>query len=421
MTDSFIALGISPRLAEAANAVGAHEPTPVQQAVIGPVLEGRDVRAQARTGTGKTLAFVLPLLQRFTTAPITTPRRVSVLVLVPTRELAVQVAESFESLAPGLARPPRVECVFGGVSINPQMMALRGGADIVVATPGRLLDLVQHNAVRLSNVTTLVLDEADRLLDKGFADELNLVLTLLPPRRQTLLLSATFPAAVRTLADSHLTDPVQVEIADEPLAVPSIAQRAFLVDEGRRTALLAHLVRQEGWTRVLVFVASRHGSEHLAEKLRRRDLKAAAFHGDLSQGARTRLLEDFKSGHGQIVVATDIASRGIDIVELPVVVNYDLPRSAADHVHRIGRTGRAGAEGLAVSFITAATEAHFRLIEKRQGVRVQRELVRGFEPTETATEAQATGGVKGARKSKKDKLREAEADAAAAAAAVRRR
>lgn len=421
MTDAFTALGLAPRLAAAARAAGAIDPTPVQQAVIPPVLEGRDVRAQARTGTGKTLAFALPLLQRFSSAPITTPRRVSVLVLVPTRELAVQVAASFESLAPGLARPPRVECVFGGVSINPQMMALRGGADIVVATPGRLLDLVQHNAVRLSHVTTLVLDEADRLLDKGFADELNLVLTLLPPRRQTLLMSATFPAAVRTLVDSHLAEPVCVEIADEPLAVPSITQRAFVVDEGRRTALLAHLVRQEAWTRVLVFVASRHGSEHLAEKLRRRDLKAAAFHGDLSQGARTRLLEDFKSGHGQIVVATDIASRGIDIVELPVVVNYDLPRSAADHVHRIGRTGRAGAEGLAVSFVTAASEAHFRLIEKRQGLRVPREQVAGFEPTETATEAQATGGIKGARKSKKDKLREAQADAAAAEGAVRRR
>ena len=421
MTTPFTDLGIAPRLAEAAAARGAIDPTPVQRAVIEPVLSGRDVRAQARTGSGKTLAFVLPLMQRFATATVTTPRRVSVLVLVPTRELAVQVAAVFEGLGPGLARPPRVECVFGGVSINPQMMALRGGADVLVATPGRLLDLLQHNAVRLSYVSTLVLDEADRLLDKGFADEVKLVLSMLPPRRQNLLFSATFPAAVRALADGGLNDPVKVEIADTPLTVPAIQQRAIVVDEARRTALLAHLVREHGWTRVLVFVASRHGSEHLADKLRRRDLSAAAFHGDLSQGARTRLLDDLQSGHGHIVVATDVAARGLDIIELPVVVNYDLPRSAADHVHRIGRTGRAGAHGLAVSFVTAATESHFRLIEKRQGLRVPREQLPGFEPEAVATESEATGGVKGHRKSKKDKLREAAALAADAMEARRSR
>jgi superfamily II DNA/RNA helicase len=310
-------------------------------------------------------------------------------------------------LAPALAQPPKVACLFGGVSINPQMMGLRGGADVVVATPGRLLDLVDHNALSLAQVRALVLDEADRLLDAGFADELGRVLALLPPDRQNLLFSATFPPAVLSLAEALLHDPVHIDTPDEPETVPAIQQRAIEVDESRRTQLLAHLVREGGWKRVLVFVATQYASEHVAEKLRRQDIRAAAFNGDLSQGARTRLLADFKAGAGQVVVATDIASRGLHIDDLPVVVNYDLPRSAADHVHRIGRTGRAGAEGLAISFVSADTEAHFRLIEKRQGFRVPREQVVGFEPVEVATEAQATGGVKGKRKSKKDKLREA--------------
>src|SRR6218665_525850 len=247
---TFEALGLADRLVDAARAVGISAPTPVQAAAIPPVLQGRDVQAQARTGSGKTAAYLLPLLQQFATAPITTPRRVTVLILVPTRELAAQVADTLTSLAPALAKPPKVECVFGGVSINPQMMALRGGADMVVATPGRLLDLVQHNAVTLSNVRTLVLDEADRMLDKGFADELGMILKLLPPRRQTLLYSATFPAAVRTLVDGHLNDPVAVEVADTPLEVPPIQQRAIEVDEARRTQLLAHLIREHGWPRV---------------------------------------------------------------------------------------------------------------------------------------------------------------------------
>jgi len=414
---TFDALGLAPRLLDRALDEGFATPTPVQAAAIPLVLQGRDLRASARTGSGKTAAYVLPLLQRFATAEITTPRRVTTLILVPTRELAAQVAATVRGLAPALARPPKIECLFGGVSINPQMMALRGGADVVIATPGRLLDLVHHNAVSLSRVATLVLDEADRMLDKGFADELGLILQLLPAKRQNLLFSATFPPAVRALAESHLRDPAVVDVADEPLVVPAIRQRAIEVDEPKRTALLAHLIREEGWSRALVFVASQHAAEHVAEKLRRRDIKAAAFHGDLSQGARTQLLEDFKDGYGQVVVATDLASRGIHIADLPVVVNYDLPRSATDHVHRIGRTGRAGADGLAVSFVMADTEAHFRLIEKRQGARVPRERIAGFEPTAVATEAQATGGIKGKRKSKKDKLRELAAEAEAAVAA----
>jgi superfamily II DNA/RNA helicase len=282
-----------------------------------------------------------------------------------------------------------------------------------VATPGRLLDLVQHNAVRLGGVRTLVLDEADRLLDSGFADELRAAIALLPRARQNLLFSATFPPAVQALAQALLKDPLRVTHAPEPAADPAIEQHAVQVDAGRRTALLEHMIRSGGWTRTLVFVATRHATEHVANKLRTRGIASAALHGDLSQGARTQALADFRNGRLQVLVATDLAARGLDIVELPVVVNYDLARSPADHVHRIGRTGRAGARGLAVSFVSAATEAHFRVIEKRQGQRVPREQIAGFEPTEDAPAESATGGVKGRRKSKKDKLREAAAAASA--------
>ncbi len=259
-----------------------------------------------------------------------------------------------------------------------------------------------------------MLDEADRLLDAGFADELERVLALLPRRRQNLLFSATFAPAVQALADGMLHDPVHVDVAQaapEALAAPQIDERAVLVDAAQRTPLLRHLIEQGGWTRVLVFVATRYASEHVADKLRRAGIAAAAFHGDASQGARTQVLADFKAGTLRVLVATDLAARGIDIAHLGVVVNYDLPRSAIDYVHRIGRTARAGASGLAVSFVSADAEAHFRLIEKRQGHRVARERIPGFEPGEAATVQQPGGGVKGRRRSKKDKLREAAARA----------
>jgi superfamily II DNA/RNA helicase len=347
------------------------------------------------------------MLQRMHGLGRATPRRTQALVLVPTRELAAQVGEVIRALAQQLADPVKVAILFGGVSINPQMMGLRGGADVVVATPGRLLDLIDHNALGLAGVAMLVLDEADRLLDTGFADELARVLALLPQRRQNLLFSATFPPAVQALAQGLLRDPIHVDVPREPSAEPAIAQHAVEVDAARRTPLLRHLIRKGNWTRVLVFVATRYASDHVADKLRRSGIEAAAFHGDMSQGARTKALADFKAGRLQVVIATDVAARGIDIAQLPVVVNYDLPRSAADYVHRIGRTARAGASGLAVSFISAGTEAHFRLIEKRQGRRVVRERIEGFEPRESIAPAVPGGGVKGKRKNKKDKLREA--------------
>jgi ATP-dependent RNA helicase RhlE len=252
-----------------------------------------------------------------------------------------------------------------------------------VATPGRLLDLADHNAVRLSDVSTLVLDEADRLLDEGFADELTRVLALLPDRRQNLLFSATFPPAVRSLAELLLRNPVRVDVSvvAGTATVPDIQQRSIAVDPERRTQLLRHLIQRHGWERTLVFVATKYATEHVALKLQRLGFAARALHGDLSQGARTQALADFKAGRVRVLIATDVAARGIDVVDLAAVVNFDLPRSTADYVHRIGRTGRAGASGVAVSFVPAAMEAHFRLIEKRNGFRLERERVGGFEPS----------------------------------------
>ena len=408
----FTSLGLSPALARAMSERGHAAPTAVQAAAIPAALAGRDVRASAQTGSGKTAAFVLPLLQQLEGTARSAPRSTHALILVPTRELAVQVGESVRALARHLSAPVKVATVFGGVSINPQMMALRGGADVVVATPGRLLDLVEHHALQLGSVATLVLDEADRLLDAGFADELARILALLPAKRQNLLFSATFPSAVQVLADALLVAPVRIDVQPAPTEPVRIEQHAVEVDAARRTLLLRHMVQVGGWTRVLVFVATQYAGNTLASKLRGLGLNARPFHGDLSQGARTHVLDEFKCGRLQVIVATDVAARGLDITELPVVVNYDLPRSAVDHTHRIGRTGRAGARGLAVSFIcadVAGSEAHFRLIEKRHGQRVPRERVAGFEPSAAAIPAAALGGLKGKRKSKKDKLREAAA------------
>ncbi len=403
----FSSLGLSPALLRALSARTYTSPTPIQAQAIPAVLQGRDVLGSAQTGSGKTLAFALALLEQLTQTAAEKPRRPRALVLVPTRELAAQVGEEFRNLAQHLSQPLKVSVVFGGVSINPQMMGLRGGTDIVVATPGRLLDLIAHNALTLADVRSLVLDEADRLLDLGFAEELERIRSLLPGKRQNLFFSATFPPAVQALAHTLLRDPLHINVLPAPQDRPDIVQRAISVDAGRRTQLLRQLIVHEHWSRVLVFVATKHAAEIVADKLRKVDIDAEPFHGELSQGKRTQVLADFKAERLTVVVATDVAARGLDIAQLPVVVNYDLPRSTSDYTHRIGRTGRAGASGLAVSFVSAATEAHFRLIEKRQGLQLPREQIPGFEPVETAPAAAATGGVKGTRPSKKDKLRAA--------------
>jgi superfamily II DNA/RNA helicase len=406
----WVALGLTPGLQQALRELAFAAPTPVQAAALPPALAGQDLVACAPTGSGKTAAYALALLQRLDSRRRPAWRRTYALVLVPTRELALQVGETMRALARHLADPVKVAVLFGGVSVNPQMLALRGGAELIVATPGRLLDLIERNAVRLDDVEQLVLDEADRLLDQGFADELERVRALLPSARQSVLFSATWPDAVRDLAAAWLREPAQVDLSVLPDA-SAVVQCAIAVDAGQRTPLLRHLIAQQGWPQVLVFVSTRYATEHVADKLRRGGIGAAAFHGDLSQGARTRLMADFQRGALQVLVATDLAARGLHIHGLPVVVNHDLPRSTTDYTHRIGRTARAGAEGLALSFVPAAAEAHFRLIEKRQGCRVAREQVAGFEPRETAPPrpppGSEAGGVKGRRKSRKDKAREA--------------
>ncbi len=411
----FAALGLSSALAQRAAELGWATPSAIQTTALPAILQGRDVLGLAPTGSGKTAAFLLPLLQRLLAEPGLQgerPRLVRSLIVAPTRELALQIGDVARALAPQI----ETVLVVGGLSINPQMMALRGGAHLVVGTPGRLLDLVQHNALRLSSVGLLVLDEADRLLDLGFADEIGRLLALLPGRRQSLMFSATMPDAVAALAAGVLREPVRL---DAPSAAGAqgllIRQRAIDVDSARRTALLRHLIRTEAWHRVLVFVATQYATEHVADKLRQAGIAAAALHGRLSQGRRRQVLADFQGGALNVLVATDLAARGIDVAALAVVVNHDLPRSVVDYTHRIGRTGRAGAQGLAVSFVcadAAGSEAHFRLLEKRLQQRVAREQVAGFEPAAVAAPPATidpTGGIKGRRKSKKDKLREAKA------------
>jgi len=400
--------GLSEPLIRAANQYDS--PTPVQTAAIPAVLSGSDVLATAKTGSGKTTAYVLPLLQRWLEAPRETPKQLHSLILVPTRELASQVREVVQQFSRHLPERIKVISAVGGVSINPQMMALRGGADFIVATPGRLLDLVERNAVTLSNVSSLVLDEADRMLDLGFADELKRTLALLPLRRQNLLFSATFPAAVEAMAGKLLREPTRIELDTDPQEAADIEQRAIRVDTAKRTPLLRHLIATEGWGRVLVFVAKQYTADHVADKLLHSGIAAYPFHGDLSQGTRREVLDGFKNSSIQVLVATDLAARGLDIAQLPAVLNYDLPRSPADYTHRIGRTGRAGEAGTAISFVTADTQAHFNLIEKRNRLKIPREEISGFEPTETAPPSSpGSGGIKGRRMSKKDKLREAAA------------
>lgn len=455
----FAALGLAPGLQRSAAAAGWLHPSPVQAAAIPAVLAGRDVLVQAPTGAGKTGAFLLPLLQQLLDEPGAAearPRRLHALVLSPTRELAVQTAAAAQALAPQF----KTVVAVGGLSINPQMMALRGGAHVLVVTPGRLLDLTRQNAVRVADLSVLVLDEADRLLDDGFAEETRRVLALLPRQRQTLLFSATLPEAVRVLAKTVQRNALVLQVDEQVAAVaraapggvvapddaaaegaalpasaihppgthppatlqPSIHQRAIAVDTARRAALLRHLLKAEAWPRTLVFVATQYACEHLAAKLQQGGVAATAMHGQLSPARRSEALAALQAGRVKVVVATDVAARGLDIPGLAVVVNHDLPRSSADHLHRIGRTGRAGAMGLAVSFVLAdapGSEAHFRLIEKRQGQRVPRETVVGFEPAAADHSpvlpllSDAAGGIKGRRKSKKDKLRELAALAAA--------
>ena len=328
----------------------------------------------------------MPLLQQLHQIKATENKNakgnyVSGLVLVPTRELAKQVADSIKSYATHFNGAIKTVAVFGGVSANTQMLALRGGTDILVATPGRLLDLISSNAIKLDRVKTLVLDEADRMLSLGFTEELSSLLALLPKKKQTLLFSATFPEQVKTLTQELLNDPVELQL--QSVDASTLVQRVFTVNKGEKTAVLAHLIKENQWRQVLIFVNAKNSCEHLADKLSRRGICAEVFHGDKGQGARTRVLEAFKLGDIEVLIATDIAARGLDIEKLPVVINFDLPRSPADYMHRIGRSGRAGEVGLALSLIDYEDSHHFKVIEKKNKIRLEREQVVGFEVDES--------------------------------------
>ena len=378
---SFDSLGLSAELLRAINDQGYTEPTPIQRKAIPVILEGKDVMAGAQTGTGKTAGFTLPLLQRLSENPIHNRRRpVRALVLTPTRELAAQVGESMATY--GRHLPMRSAVIFGGVKINPQIEKLRQGVDILVATPGRLLDHANQKTVNLSQVEILVLDEADRMLDMGFIHDIRKVLALLPRNhaRQNLLFSATFSNDIKQLASRLLDHPELIEVARRNTTAELIEQVVHPVDKNRKRELLSHMIGSRNWRQVLVFTRTKHGANRLVQQLEKDGLSAAAIHGNKSQGARTRALSHFKSGEVRILVATDIAARGLDIDQLPHVVNYELPNVPEDYVHRIGRTGRAGNEGEAVSLVCVDEHKLLRDIERLLKREIPSKVLEGYEP-----------------------------------------
>jgi ATP-dependent RNA helicase RhlE len=399
---TFSKLGLIDQLQRNLDTLGYATPTPVQAQAIPAVLAGRDLMAAAQTGTGKTAGFALPLLQRLTMeGPQVSSNCVRVLVLVPTRELAEQVHQAFGEY--GASLPLRTHVAYGGVSINPQMMKLRKGLDVLVATPGRLLDLYRQNAVKFEQLQTLVLDEADRMLDLGFSRELDEVFAALPKQRQTLLFSATFSDEIRALSTTLLNNPVRIEISPRNTPVKTIKQWAIPVDKKRKPELFLHLLKKHRWGQVLVFVKTRRGVDELVDILLAQGIRADAIHGDKPQPARLRALEGFKNRDVQILVATDVASRGLDIDDLPQVVNFDLPIVAEDYIHRIGRTGRAGASGMAVSLLCADEAPLLAAIEMLTGQNLQRNAEQGFEPDHRVPETNASGQV--VKKPKKPKLK----------------
>ncbi|HGM6842901.1 TPA: DEAD/DEAH box helicase [Pseudomonas aeruginosa] len=407
-------LGLSEALARAVEAAGYSQPTPVQQRAIPAVLQGRDLMVAAQTGTGKTGGFALPVLERLFPAGHPDrehrhgPRQARVLVLTPTRELAAQVHDSFKVYARDL--PLNSTCIFGGVGMNPQIQALAKGVDVLVACPGRLLDLAGQNKVDLSHVEILVLDEADRMLDMGFIHDVKKVLAKLPPKRQNLLFSATFSKDIVDLANKLLHNPERIEVTPPNTTVERIEQRVFRLPAPQKRALLAHLVTVGAWEQVLVFTRTKHGANRLAEYLTKHGLPAAAIHGNKSQNARTKALADFKANDVRILVATDIAARGLDIDQLPHVVNYELPNVEEDYVHRIGRTGRAGRSGEAISLVAPDEEKLLKAIEKMTRQRIPDGDAQGFDPEAVLPEvAQPERRDKERRSSRERKPKDAQA------------
>jgi len=390
----FDTLGLQAELLRAVAEMGYSNPTPIQQKAIPAVLEGGDILAGAQTGTGKTAGFTLPLLQRLHTSTKPQGKRpVRALILTPTRELAAQIGESVTNY--GRYMPLSSSVIFGGVNIRPQINTLRKGVDIVVATPGRLLDHVGQKTLDLSQVEIVVLDEADRMLDMGFIHDIRKILALLPKKRQSLLFSATFSNEIKTLADKLLYKPTMIEAEQRNTAAPQVSQTVYPIDKGRKRELLSHLIGSHNWQQVLVFARTKHGSNRLAQQLERDGIRSTAIHGNKSQGARTKALADFKSGKARVLVATDIAARGLDIEQLPFVVNYDLPNVPEDYVHRIGRTGRAGHTGQAISLVGGDETSQLRAIEKLLQKKITTEHVPGYERTSSESSATPKSGNNG--------------------------
>lgn len=379
----FNSLGLSQALLKAISKKGYTTPSPIQQKAIPPILQGKDVLASAQTGTGKTAGFTLPLLHILSENPKEKYRPIRALILTPTRELAAQVYANVKEYSEFLEL--RSAVIFGGVNQNPQVTTMRQGIDVLVATPGRLLDLINQNHISLKRVEILVLDEADRMLDMGFLRDIERIIKLMPAKRQNLMFSATFSSDIKKLAHGILNNPVQVEATPENTTVDAISQKVYRVAKGLKTDLIIKLISDGNWKQVLVFTRTKHGANKLCEKMAKAGIKAAAIHGNKSQGARTKALGGFKSGSVSVLVATDIAARGLDIPLLPHVINFELPNISEDYVHRIGRTGRAGASGEALSLVSADETTFLRDIEKLVGIKIPVEIVAGFEPDPNAS------------------------------------
>ena len=382
---SFDSLGLSEPILKAIKQQGYESPSPIQAKAIPAVIEGHDVMAAAQTGTGKTAGFTLPILERLSNGRSATSNQARALILTPTRELAAQIGASVESYGVNLSL--RSAVVFGGVKINPQMKKLRKGVDILIATPGRLLDLYEQKAIKFDHLEVLVLDEADRMLDMGFIHDIKKILHVLPKQRQNLLFSATFSNDIRHLAKGLVHKPVEISVSPPNTTVKSVEHWIYSVDKNKKSALLRQLIKEKQWPQVLVFSRTKHGANKLAKQLDSAGISAAAIHGNKSQGARTRALAEFKSGKVQVLVATDIAARGLDIDQLPNVVNFDLPHVPEDYVHRIGRTGRAGASGMAVSLVCADEFKQLCDIERLIGELLPRKIAEDFEPVHALQES----------------------------------
>jgi ATP-dependent RNA helicase RhlE len=371
-------LGLEPSLLKAIQEKGYTEPSPIQEKAIPVILKRKDVLASAQTGTGKTAGFTLPLLHVLSQNKSVRNRKVRALVLTPTRELAAQIYDNVKEYSTYI--DIRSTVIFGGVNQKPQVATLRKGVDVLIATPGRLLDLHSQKALSLKQIEILVLDEADRMLDMGFQRDINKIMNLLPKRRQNLLFSATFSKEIKALAQGILHQPALVEATPENTTVEAIVQRVYKVDKGRKAELIIKLIKEGKWTQVLVFTRTKHGANNLVKKMLKASIAAAAIHGNKSQGARTKALAGFKDGSIEILVATDIAARGLDIPLLPHVINFELPNIPEDYVHRIGRTGRAGAKGEAISLVCVDEKVYLKHIEKLTGQSIPKEVKEGFEP-----------------------------------------